>query len=133
MSFLKLWLSIFPMLELSDLIPASVLFKVGKFPIANKCMKETRNFYPCIQIKWPYSAKLQIGRYSHINLYKHLTSETRSSLQGKSKTSISWRWETPSSFCYQKYTFHHFVLLARIYLKIVLQNKTQMYPEVDSQ
>lgn len=81
-------------------------------------MKENGNLYQCIQIKWPYFAKLQICRYSHINFHKHLTSTTRSFLQCKSKASIFWEWGAqvlPPSEMY----FHHFVLPAQIYLKIV--------------
>lgn len=78
-------------------ILASLPFESSKLSRANKNMKENRNLYQCIQIKWPYFAKLQICRYSHINFHKHLTSKTRSFLQCKSKASIFWEWGAPSS------------------------------------
>lgn len=126
---------------------ASLLFEVGKLPIVNKSMKENRDLYQYIHLKWPHSAKLHICKYSHINVHKHfnLLLESRLLLQNnlcksfshlcKSNAPISGEQQIPSlllpsevAIANRKCAFHNFVLPAQIYWKTVFQNKTQVHP-----
>jgi hypothetical protein len=113
---------------------ASLLFEGGNLTKANKSMKENKDLCQSIQIKWPYSVKLQICEYSHINFHKCLTFKTRSFLQDNCHNLYFFSgWESWVSCCHQKCTFYHFVLLLQIYLKFIFQNKTQKHYEVNSQ
>lgn len=123
MVFLKPWLSIFSCVGVVWYNTISMfLFEVGNLPMANKGTKENKNLYQCIRIKWPYSAYLKMGRYSHINFHKSLAFATRLFLHCHSKASISWGLETLIFLWSLNKQKKHFLLFF-IYLNILFQNK----------